>query len=198
MNWHAFCKNKVMKRLFLILLTIISLKATSQCTLTVTASYAQTSCPTCCDGVITGTLNGVVTCGPTTTPQLLPGYIPSPTMTWTNLCAGNYTINLLTGCCQITCGVAIPSWPTGIFDSNNSLSTKVNIYPNPVSSILNIESEKYFEPGTQIEITNTLGQTVLKLQHKNEIDVSQLSKGYYILKMINPENQQFNSRFIKD
>jgi hypothetical protein len=74
----------------------------------------------------------------------------------------------------------------------------VRIYPNPVLNILHIESEQYFEAGSEIEIVNTLGQPVLKLSFNKEIDVSKLAAGYYILKLINPDNQQIRSRFIKD
>lgn len=79
-----------------------------------------------------------------------------------------------------------------------SPTNKIKIYPNPVSNTLHIESEQYFEAGTVIEITNTLGQTVLKLNYTNEIDVSSLSEGYYHLKIINPDKQQFHSKFIKE
>lgn len=71
-------------------------------------------------------------------------------------------------------------------------------YPNPVSNILNIASEQYFRDGTEIEITNYLGQTVLKSIFKNEIDVSLISQGCYILKILTCDKQQFHSKFIKE
>jgi hypothetical protein len=83
----------------------------------------------------------------------------------------------------------------GIEEYSNSHSIK--IYPNPVSNTLYIESEKYFEAGTEIEITNTLGQIVLKTSFKNEIDVSSFSNGCYFLKIINADKQQLQTRFIK-
>ncbi len=82
----------------------------------------------------------------------------------------------------------------------NEWASKINfkIYPNPVSNTLHIELEQYFGEGSAIEITNTLCQTVLKLPYKNEIDVSLLSKGCYVLKIATSDKQQFYSKFIKD
>jgi hypothetical protein len=74
----------------------------------------------------------------------------------------------------------------------------ISFFPNPVSNKLYISSEQYFEKGTEIEIINTLAQTVLKLNYSNEIDVSQLSSGCYILKIITSVKAQFNSKFIKE
>lgn len=81
---------------------------------------------------------------------------------------------------------------------NPSLIESVSIFPNPVLNILHIESEQYFEAGTEIEITNTLGQTVLKLLYNNEIDVSSISNGCYFLNITTNNNQSFHSKFIKE
>ncbi|HWY09842.1 MAG TPA: T9SS type A sorting domain-containing protein, partial [Bacteroidia bacterium] len=79
-----------------------------------------------------------------------------------------------------------------------SFSNPIKIYPNPVLNTLRIESEQYFEAGTEIEITNTLGQTVLKRSFNKEIDLTQFSSGYYTLKIISPNSAQIISKFIKD
>lgn len=84
----------------------------------------------------------------------------------------------------------------GINEISNFKGLKM--YPNPVSDILYIESEQYFEAGTEIEITNTLGQVILKLLYQKEIDVSYLSQGYYILKIILPAKKTIHSKFIKE
>lgn len=76
--------------------------------------------------------------------------------------------------------------------------TLLKIYPNPVSNTLYISNKRNEFLNSEIEITNTLGQTVLKLPYKNEIDVSQLSSGYYSLKIITTEKYQFHSKFIKE
>ncbi len=69
------------------------------------------------------------------------------------------------------------------------------IYPNPVSTILNIETEQSFQTGTEVEVINYLGQTVLKTAFKNEIDVSYLSDGVYTLQLIS-KNQVAQKRLI--
>jgi hypothetical protein len=74
----------------------------------------------------------------------------------------------------------------------------VKIYPNPVSNILHIETEQYFEKGAEIEITNTLGQIVLKTIFKNEIDVSPFTNGCYFLRIISADKQQLQTKFIKN
>jgi hypothetical protein len=72
----------------------------------------------------------------------------------------------------------------------------IKIYPNPVSNILHIESEQYFEAGTQIEITNCLGQVVFKSLFKKELDVSRLNSGCYFI-LISNEREKLNYKFIK-
>lgn len=74
----------------------------------------------------------------------------------------------------------------------------INFYPNPVLNTLHIESEKHFEAGTEIEILNTLGQTVLKQSFNKEIDLTTLSSGYYTLKIISPNTSPVISKFIKE
>jgi hypothetical protein len=74
----------------------------------------------------------------------------------------------------------------------------IKIYPNPVSNVLHIESEQYFEAGTEIKIVNILGQTVLKLGFNSEIDLTTLSSGYYTFKIISPNNETLISKFIKE
>jgi hypothetical protein len=74
----------------------------------------------------------------------------------------------------------------------------INIYPNPVSNTLHIDSEQYFEAGTEIEITNALGQIIIKRIFNSELDVSGLYSGYYNIKIINPKSSVRISKFIKE
>ena len=71
----------------------------------------------------------------------------------------------------------------------------ISIFPNPVSNTLYLSENKKFEK-SQIEIVNYLGQTVLKTPFNNEIDVSQFSRGLYILKISSAQNN-FTTKFIK-
>ncbi len=81
-------------------------------------------------------------------------------------------------------------------NENNALKN-INFYPNPVLSFLNISSEQNNFQKSNIEITNYLGQTVLKTPFKNQLDVSSLSPGYYFIK-INSDEKNYYSKFVKD
>lgn len=70
----------------------------------------------------------------------------------------------------------------------------ISIYPNPVSKTLNIKSNS--KTNSEMEITNSLGQTVLKQNYSESIDVSKLESGYYILKVTGEKN--YYSKFIKE
>ena len=72
------------------------------------------------------------------------------------------------------------------------------ISPNPTTGSINIDGlSKEFE-NSEIEITNTLGQTILKLPFSNTIDVSKLPDGFYYLKIVNQNRQTYFSKFIKE
>ncbi len=72
----------------------------------------------------------------------------------------------------------------------------VNISPNPCNETLHITSD---EPGTKhIEIYNTLGECVQQQElNTNEVDVSSLAKGIYIIKLIGKERVG-QKKFIKE
>lgn len=74
----------------------------------------------------------------------------------------------------------------------------VTIYPNPVTNSLHLKSEKIKLDNSMIEISSALGQVIIKLSYKNEIDISQLSRGCYFLKITTTDKVQFYSKFIKE
>jgi hypothetical protein len=59
----------------------------------------------------------------------------------------------------------------------------LNIYSNPVSNILNIRTNS--KTNSDVEIINSLGQTVLKQKYSETIDVSKLIPGYYFIRIDN-------------
>lgn len=67
----------------------------------------------------------------------------------------------------------------------------ISLYPNPTSNILNIKSDS--KTNSEIEITNQLGQTVLKQKYSENVDVSKLKPGYYFIRIANSY-----SKFIKE
>ncbi|MGB3453807.1 MAG: T9SS type A sorting domain-containing protein [Moheibacter sp.] len=62
-------------------------------------------------------------------------------------------------------------------------TTDLLVYPNPVSDILNIKSQKGIET---VELTNMLGQIVIRSKELNDqkLNVSSLAPGVYVLKVV--------------
>ena len=69
----------------------------------------------------------------------------------------------------------------------------VKVYPNPATSVLNIESNKTIR---QIRVFNVLGKEILKTTSK-VIDVSQLNQGIYLIEIEEDNNQTIIKRFVK-
>lgn len=65
------------------------------------------------------------------------------------------------------------------------------IYPNPVTDILHIENT--VNTAEEIEITNCLGQTVLKTSYRTELNVSKLQSGVYFIRI-----GMITKKFIKE
>ncbi len=95
-------------------------------------------------------------------------------------------------------GFSINATTSGIFkwDATSNIkpvteSINLNIYPNPTSSLINIESDNAIQ---NVEIYNTTGQILLSYSsNKNNIilDVSSLKSGIYLLKV--NHNKGFNT-----
>jgi hypothetical protein len=108
---------------------------------------------------------------------------------------GNYAVIITQGTCSdtsectyiITVGVAL-------YDNNNS----INVYPNPVSSLLNIEISGATNI-TNFEILNSIGQVVSAgaFSGKTVIQTSDLSKGIYLIKLNTGRHIEFKE-FIKE
>ena len=75
---------------------------------------------------------------------------------------------------------------------NLDTDNPINIYPNPVKTILNIASKT---PIDSIEIFTILGQMVLKSSRQNSIEVNHLKTGIYLAK-IQTENKKIIKRFM--
>jgi len=81
--------------------------------------------------------------------------------------------------------------------SDNNLSSKVKVYPNPANDFLNIETIGISI--SSVEMYNLLGKNVLTQNNSinNKIDISHLSSGIYLLK-VNAEGRTFTTKIIKD
>jgi hypothetical protein len=62
-------------------------------------------------------------------------------------------------------------------------SESFSIYPDPATSILNINSSGF--SGQRMQVYNILGNSILDVQYQNSIDVSNLSPGIYFIRMGN-------------
>jgi len=77
-------------------------------------------------------------------------------------------------------------------------SSKFEWYPNPVKDVLSVS---YQQEITKAEIFNLLGQQVFakKIEsQKSDLDLSQLAKGAYLLKIYSQNNQQKTIKIIKE
>ena len=89
------------------------------------------------------------------------------------------------------------SGTTGIDIKQNTENLSCIAYPNPTSHFLNILSNQNNLLNPKLEITNSLGQTVLKSEFKNQVDVSFLSPGCYFIK-ISSDEKNYYSKFVKE
>ena len=76
----------------------------------------------------------------------------------------------------------------GTLGTNDFSATKLSIYPNPTSSLLNIVSETKIN---LLEIFDVSGKQIIIKKNSNAIDVSSLPIGIYYLKLNNKETVKF-------
>jgi hypothetical protein len=75
-----------------------------------------------------------------------------------------------------------------------SNTTTISIFPNPANSEINIVLPS--NDNTQIEITNAMGQLIIKDQNKNKIDISNLKNGLYFISVKHGQ-QTYTQNIIK-
>lgn len=81
-------------------------------------------------------------------------------------------------------------------ESISELSSSFNIYPNPASDRLFIETENEINEVVVYDVYGRIQQTMVNDQQSLSIDVSNLSNGVYFVK-IKSENNEVVKRFIK-
>ncbi len=84
--------------------------------------------------------------------------------------------------------VGIQQW-----ERNNTIT----VYPNPASSVLHIKDLNINDKDTRIEVVNNLGQPVISMPFQQEIDISQLTGGYYIIRVFLNQEVMIYSKFAK-
>ncbi len=80
---------------------------------------------------------------------------------------------------------------------NVVLSKTISVFPNPATAILSFQSDTFELEDAEIEITNYLGQIVLKKNFSRSISVAELNSGYYNI-VIKSSTNKFYSKFVKD
>src|SRR5690554_7642541 len=70
---------------------------------------------------------------------------------------------------------------SGILSTNNFVSESFDVFPNPVSDVLNIRMKNNWSL-EKVTIYNNLGQ-IVKTAQQNTVDVSALSKGIYFVEV---------------
>jgi hypothetical protein len=89
---------------------------------------------------------------------------------------------------------------TNTIGLNEFADKKINlfVYPNPVTNELNIILDDAIKENYSIEIINGLGQTVLKTNYNDKINVTALRKGFYFLKLSDKSIFSDSFKFIKE
>lgn len=83
-------------------------------------------------------------------------------------------------------------------NENVNTHQKIFIYPNPVTNELNISFNKANIENCIIEIQNCLGQIIFKADYSNKINVSDLPKGLYIIKVTEKNISLGSFKFVKN
>lgn len=136
--------------------------------------------------------------------DLLSGPYPGPQVTLTPSVNTNYSVTgLYTGADTKTCSVVgsafvVVNACVGITELNFNSASDFLLYPNPVLNILNISTSNTDIKNSEIEISNNLGQTIIKTEFINQVDVSKLTSGFYTVDIITKENQHHRTKFLKE
>lgn len=116
--------------------------------------------------------------------------------------SGEYSvITTINGCAERSPEVFVDQWiPIGEEECilkipNQPISFQVYLYPNPTDSLLNLQTS---EPILQASIINSFGVPIeVNFNQNNTIDVSKLSTGIYLLKLISKSLTTQYVKFIK-
>lgn len=86
-------------------------------------------------------------------------------------------------------------------NSFEDILTQINVYPNPVSTQLNVNIPSKIKEGVSLEIYNVLGKRIMVKDTNdlnNTLNISDLSNGVYLLKIsLNTIDKSITKRFVK-
>jgi CubicO group peptidase (beta-lactamase class C family) len=79
-------------------------------------------------------------------------------------------------------------------NETNANKISISIYPNPAKAEINIVLPS--NENAQIEISDAIGQVLVKEQNKNKIDISNLTNGLYFIS-VKQQQQSYTQKLIK-
>ena len=77
--------------------------------------------------------------------------------------------------------------------SINEISAETKVYPNPMNNILHIEGVDVQD----VTIFNAVGQMVLFIENRNEINVEDLSEGLYFVRISDKKGNSVVKKIVK-
>ncbi len=122
-----------------------------------------------------------------------------------NICYNSYSHYFIDDICLSTdsllCNGGLDSMQCdNVAVNKNSITNKITIFPNPAKDLINISLKEKLD--AEIIIYNFLGNAIFmdKIANKNimTINLSSLTEGYYLIKIINKNNNTIiNKKFFK-
>ena len=85
----------------------------------------------------------------------------------------------------------IDNYTVGL-EENNALN--VELYPNPVNNVLTVKGDNI----VKVAIFNALGQEVVAVENRNEIDVTSLNNGLYFVRVTDVNGNVFVNKIVKE
>ncbi|MFK7782889.1 T9SS type A sorting domain-containing protein [Psychroserpens sp.] len=73
-------------------------------------------------------------------------------------------------------------------------TSNFNVYPNPTENYVTVDSNELVK---YIELFNLLGELIIKESNKNIINLSHLSNGVYLLKVLSKDGREVTKKIIK-
>ncbi|MBO5848088.1 MAG: agmatine deiminase family protein [Bacteroidales bacterium] len=76
-------------------------------------------------------------------------------------------------------------------EENNALN--VELYPNPMNDLLNIKGDNI----VKVAIFSALGQEIISVENRNEIDVTSLNNGLYFVRLVDNKGNTLTKKIVK-
>ena len=76
-------------------------------------------------------------------------------------------------------------------EENNAI--KVELYPNPVNDVLTVKGDNI----VKVAIFSALGQEIISVENRNEIDVTSLNNGLYFVRLVDNKGNTLTRKIVK-